>query len=104
MLIEASTEYLLDLHLDHEIELRHSLAVLSSHIPWQENLVSVAPLSSGKDRAGKKLSGIDLKQTFAKQVCLLRPKGGRYVYFRQFNRIGRAIELQPKNTGITSKP
>lgn len=47
------------------IDLRHSLAVLSSRMPWQQIEASVAHLFSGKVRAGKKLSGIDL---FGEQI------------------------------------
>jgi IS5 family transposase len=60
MPIDAATEDFFRLRLDHMIDLRHSLAVLSSRMPWQQIEASVAHLFSGKVRAGKKLSGIDL--------------------------------------------
>jgi transposase, IS5 family len=65
MPIDAATEDFFRLRLDHMIDLRHSLAVLSSRMPWQQIEASVAHLFSGKVRAGKKLSGIDL---FGEQV------------------------------------
>jgi IS5 family transposase len=65
MPIDAATEDFFRLRLDHMIDLRHSLAVLSSRMPWQQIEASVAHLFSGKVRAGKKLFGIDL---FGEQV------------------------------------
>ena len=65
MPIDAATEDFFRLRLDHMIDLRHSLAVLSSRMPWQQIEASVAHLFSGKVRAGKKLSGIDL---FGEQI------------------------------------
>jgi hypothetical protein len=65
MPIDAATEDFFRLRLDHMIDLRHSLAVLSSRMPWQQIEASVAHLFSGKVRAGKKLSGINL---FGEQV------------------------------------
>ena len=65
MPIDAATEDFFRLRLDHMIDLRHSLAVLSSRMPWQQIEASVAQLLSGKVRAGKKLPGIDL---FGEQI------------------------------------
>ncbi len=65
MPIDAATEDFFRLRLDHMIDLRHSLAVLSSRMPWQQIEASVAHIFSGKVRAGKKLSGIDL---FGEQI------------------------------------
>ena len=65
MPIDVATEDFFRLRLDHMIDLRHSLAVLSSRMPWQQIEASVAHLFSGKVRAGKKLSGIDL---FGEQI------------------------------------
>lgn len=65
MPIDAATEDFFRLRLDHMIDLRHALAVLSSRMPWQQIEASVAHLFSGKVRAGKKLSGIDL---FGEQI------------------------------------
>ena len=65
MPIDAATEDFFRLRLDHMIDLRHSLAVLSSRMPWQQIEASVAHIFSGKVRAGKKLAGIDL---FGEQI------------------------------------
>jgi IS5 family transposase len=65
MLMDAATEDFFRLRLDHMIDLRHSLAVLSSRMPWQQIEASVSHIFSGKVRAGKKLPGIDL---FGEQV------------------------------------
>jgi IS5 family transposase len=65
MPIDASTEDFFRLRLDHMIDLRHSLAVLASRMPWQQIEASVSHIFSGKVRAGKKLSSIDL---FGEQV------------------------------------
>lgn len=76
MPIDAATEDFFRLRLDHMIDLRHSLAVLSSRMPWQQIEASVAHLFSGKVRAGKKLSGIDL---FGEQVqmSVVKSNAGR---------------------------
>jgi IS5 family transposase len=76
MPIDAATEDFFRLRLDHMIDLRHSLAVLSSRMPWQQIESSVAHLFSGKVRAGKKLSGIDL---FGEQIQMsaLKSNAGR---------------------------
>jgi IS5 family transposase len=65
MPIDAATEDFFRLRLDHMIDLRHSLAVLSSRMPWQQIEASVSHIFSGKVRSGKKLSGIDL---FGEQI------------------------------------
>jgi transposase, IS5 family len=65
MPIDAATEDFFRLRLDHMIDLRHSLAVLSSRMPWQQIEASVAHLFSGKVHSGKKLPGIDL---FGEQI------------------------------------
>ena len=65
MPIDAANEDFFRLRLDHMIDLRHSLAVLSSRMPWQQIEASVAHIFSGKVRAGKKLAGIDL---FGEQI------------------------------------
>jgi len=67
MPIDAATEDFFRLRLDHMIDLRHSLAVLASRMPWQHLEASVSHLFSGKLRAGKKLPGIDL---FGEQIQL----------------------------------
>jgi len=71
MPIDAATEDFFRLRLDHMIDLRHALAVLSSRMPWQQIEASVAHLFSGKVRAGKKLSGIDL---FGEQIQMAAVK------------------------------
>lgn len=63
--MDAATEDFFRLRLDHMIDLRHSLAVLASRMPWQQIEAFVSHLFSGKVRAGKKLPGIDL---FGEQV------------------------------------
>lgn len=60
MPIDTATEDFFRLRLDHMIDLRHTLAVLASRMPWQQIEASVAHLFSGKVRAGNKLPGIDL--------------------------------------------
>ena len=65
---DASEDFL-RLRLDHMIDLRHSLAVLASRMPWQQIESSVSHILSGKVRAGKKLTGIDL---FGEQTSCLR--------------------------------
>jgi transposase, IS5 family len=65
MSIDAATDDFFRLRLDHMIDLRHALAVLSSRMPWQQIEASVSHLFSGKARAHKKLPGIDL---FGEQV------------------------------------
>ena len=46
--------------LDHMIDLRHELAVLTSHMPWQKLEATLAHRLSRQAIAGKKLPGIDL--------------------------------------------
>ena len=76
MPIDAATEDFFRLRLDHMIDLRYSLAVLASRMPWQELEASLAYLLSGKARAGKKLPGIDL---FGEQIQMtsVRSNAGR---------------------------
>ncbi|MEI7515786.1 MAG: IS5 family transposase [Betaproteobacteria bacterium] len=71
MPIDAATEDFFRLRLDHMIDLRHALAVLSSRMPWQQIEASVSHIFSGKVRAGKKLPCIDL---FGEQVQLVSHK------------------------------
>lgn len=70
MLMDTATEDFFRLRLDHMIDRRHALAVLSSRLPWQEIEASVAHLFSRKARAGKALPGIDL---FGEQVQRAAP-------------------------------
>ena len=46
--------------LDQMIDLRHPLAVLSSHMPWQEIEASLSHRFARQVRAGKKLEDVDL--------------------------------------------
>ena len=51
--------------IDHMIDLRHPLAVLSSRMPWQEIEARVAQVFSRKGRAGVAMPDLDL---FGEQV------------------------------------
>jgi hypothetical protein len=46
--------------IDHMIDLRHPLAVLASHMPWQELEARVAHLFARKARAGVVMPDLDL--------------------------------------------
>ena len=46
--------------LDQMIDLRHPLAVLSTHMPWQEIEASLAGVIARKVKAGRKVEDIDL--------------------------------------------
>ena len=46
--------------LELMIDLRHPLAVLSKHLPWDEIEASLSPLFLHKDRAGKRNEEADL--------------------------------------------
>ena len=46
--------------LDQMIDLRHPLAVLSTHMPWQEIEASLAGVIARKVKAGKRVEHIDL--------------------------------------------
>ena len=46
--------------IDHMIDLRHPLAVLSSRMPWQEIEARVAQVFSRKGRAGVAMPDLDL--------------------------------------------
>lgn len=76
MQMDTATEDFFRLRLDHMIDLRHSLVVLTSRLPWQRIEASVAHLFSRKVRAGKALAGLDL---FGEQVQLaaVRSNAGR---------------------------
>lgn len=60
-----ATEDFFRARLDHMIDLRNELAVLSSRMRWQELEASVAHLFSRKARAGKAMPDLDL---FGEQV------------------------------------
>lgn len=53
--------------LDHMIDLRHELAVLTSRMPWQQLEATLAHRLSRQAIAGKKLPGIDL---FGESIAL----------------------------------
>ena len=60
MPIDTASQDLLRLRLDHLIDVRQGLAVLGSHMPWQEIEASLSHLFSRKVKAGKTLPGVDL--------------------------------------------
>jgi IS5 family transposase len=60
MFADAATDDFLRARLDHMIDLRHSLAVLTSRMPWQQIEASVAHLFSRKAHAGVALLDLDL--------------------------------------------
>lgn len=55
-----ATEDLFRSRIDHMIDLRHPLAVLASHMPWQQIEASVAHLFSRKARSGQAMPDLDL--------------------------------------------
>ena len=55
-----STEDFFRSRIDHMIDLRHPLAVLSSRMPWQQIEASVAHLFVRKARAGVAMPDLDL--------------------------------------------
>ena len=46
--------------LDQLIDLRHPLAVLANHMPWQEIEASLAHRFARQVRSGKKIEGMDM--------------------------------------------
>ena len=60
MFADAATDDFFRARLDHMIDLRHSLAVLASRMPWQQIEASVAHLFSRKAHAGVAMSDLDL--------------------------------------------
>jgi IS5 family transposase len=60
MFADAATDDFFRARLDHMIDLRHSLAVLASHMPWQQIEASVAHLFSRKAHAGQAMPDLDL--------------------------------------------
>ena len=60
MFADAATEDFFRARLDHMIDLRHSLAVLASRMPWQQIEASVAHLFSRKARTGLAMPDLDL--------------------------------------------
>ena len=55
-----ATEDFFRSRIDHMIDLRHPLAVLSSRMPWQQIEASVSHLFSRKARAGQTMPDLDL--------------------------------------------
>jgi IS5 family transposase len=62
MFADAATDDFFRARLDHMIDLRHSLAVLASRMPWQQIEASVAHLFSRRAHAGEALPDLDLFQ------------------------------------------
>ena len=61
MFADAATEDFFRARLDHMIDLRHPLVVLTSRMPWQQIEASVAHLFSRKARtSGQPMSDLDL--------------------------------------------
>jgi len=60
MLTCPATEDFFRSRIDHMIDLRHPLAVLSSRMPWQQIEASVAHLFVRKARAGVAMPDLDL--------------------------------------------
>jgi IS5 family transposase len=60
MFSDAATEDFFRARLDHMIDLRHSLAVLSSRMPWQQIEASAAHLFSRKAHVGLAMPDLDL--------------------------------------------
>jgi IS5 family transposase len=60
MFADAATEDFFRARLDHMIDLRHSLAVLASRMPWQQIEASVAHLFSRRAHTGEALPDLDL--------------------------------------------
>ena len=60
MFTDAATEDFFRARLDHMIDLRHSLAVLASRMPWQQIEASVAHLFSRRAHTGEALPDLDL--------------------------------------------
>ena len=60
MFADAATEDFFCARLDHMIDLRHSLAVLASRMPWQQIEASVAHLFSRRAPTGEALPDLDL--------------------------------------------
>jgi len=70
MFADAATEDFFRARLDHMIDLRHSLVVLSSRMPWQQIEACVAHLFSRQSRAGTAQPDLDL---FGEQVTRAAP-------------------------------
>jgi IS5 family transposase len=60
MFADAATDDFFRARLDHMVDLRHSLAVLASRMPWQQIEASVAHLFSRRACTGEALPGLDL--------------------------------------------
>ncbi|WP_321166278.1 IS5 family transposase [Hydrogenophaga sp. Root209] len=61
--------------IDHMIDLRHPLAVLSSRMPWQEIEARVAQVFSRKGRAGVAMPDLDLFGEQAQRVAVASNAG-----------------------------
>ena len=62
---DVTTDDFFRSRIDHMIDLRHPLAVLSSRMPWPEIEARVAQVFSRKGRAGVTMPDLDL---FGQQV------------------------------------
>ena len=60
MFADAATEDFFRARLDHMVDLRHSLAVLASRMPWQQIEASVAHLFSRRAHTGQAMPDLDL--------------------------------------------
>jgi IS5 family transposase len=60
MFADAATEDFFSARLDHMIDLRHSLVVLASRMPWQQIEASVSHLFSRRAKTGEALPELDL--------------------------------------------
>jgi IS5 family transposase len=57
---DAATDDFFRARLDHMIDLRHSLAVLASRMPWQQIEASMAHQFSRRAHTGEALPDLDL--------------------------------------------
>ncbi len=73
--------------LDSMIDLRHPLAILANQMPWNQ-------IETGQIGRFRKAIGIELKQTFAKEVKELRRKAGGDAHAKQLRRLSRTTKRQ----------
>ncbi len=82
MLLDTATEDFFRLRLDHMVDLRHSLAVLSSRMPWQQIEASLAHRFSAKVRlcevTSVMLEWVQVLRELTRTI-LVRPSGGLVV-------------------------
>ncbi len=75
MFARPATEDFFRSRIDHMIDLRHPLAVLTSRTPWQEIETRVAQVFSLKSRAGVAMLDLDLFGRPRKTVVARRNTG-----------------------------